>query len=342
MRSSISSSNDRLPRGGWLRTWVVAALLVAVPIAGWEILWRARGFTPEVKAVDEAWILSMLRLPRASTVVVGTSRIRSALDPDAFRRAYGGGAPVNLALPGSSPIPVLEYVADSTAFAGLMIVELMPMYAFQADQGAAQEVTDLLRRYRNDRVSPARLSENWLRVHLLRHFLFREPPLLPKRFILTAIKGGKPELGVGRMRPDGFSPRNQRRLVATRAWSAAEGFLTHDFSWFAQVRPPTDSAFGVVEGRINRAADRIMARGGHVVLLYMPGCGERLRREESLYPRARYWNRLADSTRAIAIATEDYPPLSRFACFDGSHLDAADAPVFAANLGRELRARIPR
>src|SRR6185369_8609212 len=136
----------------------------------------------------------------------------SALDPDAFRGAFGGGRPLNLALPGSSPIPVMEYLADSTRFDGLLIAELMPLYAFEAAQTSAQQVTDLLAQYRRDRVSPARLSEDWLRVHLLRHVLFREPQLLPMRFAMSAIAGKRPEPVIGRTRPDGFAPRDERSL----------------------------------------------------------------------------------------------------------------------------------
>jgi hypothetical protein len=315
-------------------------LLVVLPIGAWEVYWRAQGFHPEVKGVDEAWILNMYQVPTASTVVLGTSRIRSALDPDAFRRTFGGDKPLNLALPGSSPIPVMEYLADSTRFDGLLIVELMPLYAFEASQTSAQQVTDLLAQYRRDRVSPARLSENWLRVHLLRHVLFREPQLLPERFVLSAIAGKKPEPVIGRTRPDGFAPRDQRSLLRTKRWAPGEGFLDHDFGWFNAVKAPDDSAFLAIAGRINRSADRIMARGGKVVLLYMPGCGERLRIENRIYPRARYWDRLAQATHAVAIATEDYPALSGFECYDGSHLDATDAPKFAAALGSELRGRL--
>ena len=81
------------------------------------------------------------------------------------------------------------------------------------------------------------------------------------------------------------------------------------------------------------AADRILQRGGTVVLLYMAGCGARREFEERLFPRAQYWDPLAHGTHAIAIATEDYPALSQFDCFDGSHIDAADSRAWATALG---------
>ncbi len=189
MRSSTSSSNDRLPRGGWGRTWTVTALLVVIPLAIWEVWWRAHGFLPEVVAVDESWILAMDKVPRATAVVLGTSRIQAALDPDAFRREVGGAPIVNLALPGTSPIQVLEYLADSTRYAGLVIVEILPFYVFDADQSGSRLTARLIDRYARDRVSPGRLTENWLSVHLLQHIVFRTAPLLPAR-LATTLRGG--------------------------------------------------------------------------------------------------------------------------------------------------------
>jgi len=334
VRQSSSSSNDRLPRGGWVLTWALTALYVITPLAGLELWWRGHGFGPEVQAVDQAWIVNWHRLPRLTTIALGTSRIRAALDPVAFQHVAGGTRPVNFALPGSSPIPVLEYLADSTDYRGVVIVELLPLMAFEATQAASERVASLLERYAREHVSPGRLSENWLEVHLIRHLVFRAPQLLPVRLINTLSKGGVIQPTIGRMRPDGFAPRDQRSLRVTRAWDPVMGFAGHDYGWMRAVHPSTDAEFAVLKDRINRASDRILARGGTVVLLFMAACGERLGIEERLYPRSRYWDVLARATNALAIATPDYPGLSRFECFDGSHLDAADAPAFATALAR--------
>lgn len=92
---------------------------------------------------------------------------------------------------------------------------------------------------------------------------------------------------------------------------------------------PTAAEFAALKDRINRAVEGIQRRGGTVVLLYMVACGERRQVEEGLFPRWKYWDQLASQTRALAIATEDYP--------DGSHLDAADTPAWSAALGRVIQ-----
>jgi len=300
----------------------------------WELWWRTHGFAPGVQAFDESWIMALHKVPHATTVVLGTSRIQAALDPEAFRRVAGGAPPVNLALPGNSPIPLLEYLADSARFTGLVIVEVLPLYAFDAEQGGAQRVAGLITRYARDRVSPARLTENWLRVHVLQHLVFRVPQLLPVRLFTTVREGGTITPGVMR-HADRFAPIYQRQLPAQQGWDSIEGFHGLRYPGVERPgRPANDEEYAALKGRLLGAADRIVDHGGTVVLLYMAACGERRRIEERRYPRARYWDPLTGQTRAIAIATEDYPELSQFACWDGSHLDAADAPVFAAALAR--------
>jgi hypothetical protein len=339
VRSSTSSSNDRLPRGGWGRTWVLTLALALVPLAGLEAWWRVHGFSSEVQSLDDAWVVNLYRLPRVTTVALGTSRIRAALDPDAYRSAAGGLPAINLALPGGSPIPVLEYLADSTGYAGTVIVELLPLTAFDSAQAGAAQFEKLLRQYARERVSPGKLSEAWLEVHALQHLVFREPQLLPVRLVTTLRQGGAIQPTIDRMRPDGFAPRDQRRLRSTQAWDPVMGFAGHNYRWMEGVRPASEAQFARLSGRIDRASDRILRRGGTVVLLHMTACGERRDIEERLYPRARYWDVLARETHAIAIATEDFAELSHFDCFDGSHLDAADTPAFSKALGRLVRSR---
>jgi len=334
VRSSTSSSNDRLPRGGWRRTWLVTLLLVVVPLAGWEAWWRARGFTPGIEAADESWVLALHRVPRATTVVLGSSRIEAALDPVAYRRVVGGVPPVNLALPFSSPLPLLEYLADSTRYAGIVIAEILPLWAFDASKRGERRIAGLMARYRRDWISPARVSEDWLQVNLLGHVVLRTAQLLPWRLLATLRAGGALVPGYAQLHADRFAPLNQRALRPGRTWDSIEGFRTPLTPWVRYGgRPATLAEYAAFRQRIVGAVNRIVDRGGTVVLLYMTGCGERRRVEERRYPRASYWDPLATGARAMVIASEDYPQLSHFDCFDGSHLDVADAPAFAAALG---------
>lgn len=338
MRSSTSSSNDRLPTGGWPRTWAVALLLALSPLAGWEAFWRASGYRPNVQAEDEAWVLAFRRIPNATTVVLGTSRIQAVLDPEPFREVLGGTAPVNLALPEGSPLPILEFLADSTSYARLLIVELLPLYAFDGNAGQSRQSVQLLARYRRMRSSPASLAEAYLRVYGMWFLVFRSPQLLPTRLITTLRTGGRPWPNGRHMRPNRFAPVAQRSLLAVRAWSRQTGLQGLTYPHTTRFgRPATDAEFATLTARIDRAVNRIIDRGGQVVLVNLAACGERGDIERARYPRARYWDRLAQQTRAIALTSEDYPSLSRFDCWDGSHIEAQDAPAYARALATIMR-----
>lgn len=341
MLSSTSSSDDRLPVGGWPRAWLVAALLVVLPLAGWEAFWRARGFRPQVDAVDESWFLAMEAVPTATTVALGTSRIQAALDPEAYASTAGGDPPVSLALPGNSPIPVLEHIAERTDYAGTVLVEVLPLFVFDGTRKPEERSRELLARHTTRRVSLARRSEDWLAVHGLSHLVFRAPALLPARFASTVAGGESPLPNRIVMRPDRFGPVSMRAMRHLRGGDpdAKAAGETYPIARRAG-RPATDEELDAFIVRIEEAVRPIQARGGRVVLVYMAAWGERRTIEESRYPRAKYWDRLVARTTAVAIATEDDAELSSIECPDGSHVDAEDAARYAARLGAIVRERL--
>lgn len=342
MRSSTSSSDERLPRGGWGRTWRITLALLLVLLGGWEIGLRLLGYYHQVYAADESWILAFARIPRATTVVLGTSRIQAALEPDAWRSVMGGSPPVDLALPGNSPLPVFEYLADSTDYRGLLVVEILPLEAFDATQQGAARGIGLIHRYNRDRVSPARMSESWLQVHLLQYLVFRSPELLPGFVVRQVGKGSLlPKHGMLHMRPDRFGPIEQHPLLATQPWDPRRGFYTigHEIAEHAG-RPASALEYAALVARYARAAATIRARGGTVAFVYLAACGSRLEIEERRYPRSVYWDPFVSRVPGIAVASEDVPELSRFDCWDGSHVDAADAGAFSRTLASVIKSRL--
>ena len=88
MHSSISSSNDRLPAGLWIRSWVLALAMTIAFLGSWEGMWRLRGFVPSMDAVEvDAWIVARRKVRADSTVLLGTSRLQSAVDPHEWASA---------------------------------------------------------------------------------------------------------------------------------------------------------------------------------------------------------------------------------------------------------------
>ncbi len=343
MRSSTSSSDERLPRGGWGRTWALTLAGVIALLGGLEIAERAAGNHAQVYAADESWILAFARLPRATTVVLGSSRIQAALEPSAWQQIMGGESPVDLALPGGSPLSVLEFLADSTRYRGLVVAEILPLEAFDATQAGGARALGLIRRYERDHISPASMSEDWLQVHLLQFFVFRSPELLPSETLKRLRSGGplQPKILRLHMHPDRFGPIYQQEHRAEQPWEPKRGFYTATHQLAERSgRVPTADEFQALLERYNHAAATIQARGGKVAFVYLAACGPRLEIEERRYPRHAFWDLFARSTPAIAIASQDIPQLNGFDCYDGSHIDAADAPAYSRALATAIRSRL--
>ena len=81
---------------------------------------------------------------------------------------------------------------------------------------------------------------------------------------------------------------------------------------------------------------RIESRGGRVVYVDTPITGGIRGIEEKRYPRAAYWDVLADRLPGRMFHSDDFPSLGRFVCPDESHLDFRDAAAFTTNLTRDL------
>lgn len=334
------SADARLPRGDGWRTILVALALVVLVLGSWELFWRSRGWTPTVEASQEGWILARGRIQPTSTVITGTSRIQGALDPDAWQAATGEKAPIQLALAGASPLPVLEDLAADSSFHGLVLAELLPFYTFDARLGAEEDTRNFLAAYREAQSSPAERWEAWFRTHVPNHFVFRRTKLLPHRF-RRAYKGNDLAPPQSYERSDRYHPiffsEQFRRTVAP-------GNL--DSMRFQNLKKTTRPATGAelerLHGRIRESATQIVARGGRVVLIHLDACGGRKIAESRLYPEAVYWAPLRKIPGITLIDSDDHPEIANLPCLDGSHIDATDAPAVTRFLARLIAAPSPR
>ena len=129
--SSISSSDPiggdtafrRMPRIDARVPLVVLALLAAL-IATMELRLAAHGIRPTAVDSEALWVRERARASRLgdrAVILVGASRIQTGIDLDVLR-ARTGLAPVQLAIDGSSFVPVLDGLARDPSIRGTVIV----------------------------------------------------------------------------------------------------------------------------------------------------------------------------------------------------------------------------
>src|SRR5882757_5026598 len=113
-----------MPANNLSRAAVFALLLVVLVIGGWEVYLRSKGVTISYDNGKELWAdkRAMVYEPSdKTTVFIGSSRIKFDLAVDTWQKETGRQA-VQLAIEGSSPIPVLTDLGNDPRFKGRLVV----------------------------------------------------------------------------------------------------------------------------------------------------------------------------------------------------------------------------
>jgi hypothetical protein len=326
--SSTSSSDERLPRAPWLRTWALALALAVALLAGYEAFWRLRGVAPCLSDSPDLWALAR-RQVRArdpdAVVLLGASRFQVGLDLDALGRELGR-RPVQLAFIDSDFRPVLEHLSRDRSFRGVVVCDFYPgMLSERSTLGSRDGQAELVKHYEQRTVTT--LAECWLRLWCNAHLVSRRAELSLTNLAAHLKRGELPQ------------PQTRFRLRTDRSFWA-------DFS---RGKPATwDYApTGKVESdpqlvrrnlaRLEELVSRLRARGGRVVFVRMPSTGGVRALEDDKFPRASEWDVLAAQPWAVTVHHADHPELCGYDCPDHSHLDCCDAARFSRALGRVLK-----
>lgn len=312
--------------------WLVAATLALAALGGWELFWRSRGFRPTLEDSKELWTAERERADREGSralVLVGTSRFQLGIDPRVLGEQLPGQAVVQLALEGSPPLPVLKRLAEDERFHGRVLVEVLPT-AFFTLGGVWPDAR--LKDWLEFADAPSFVSpvELTLRTWLRSHFVFpisRVHPRVVAISLLNAHRLPLPEYAT--MRADRFRS----------AHYSAEDIETMSQRWKRMFRDaaiaPTaaqlDERLATVRGWVHA----IQQRGGDVFFVRMISSTPVLEIEDEVFPRDRYWNKLAQNG-LTGVEYRDLPGIDGLKCPEGSHLDADGAARFSRALGSYL------
>ncbi|MBN1763648.1 MAG: hypothetical protein JW860_00165 [Sedimentisphaerales bacterium] len=345
MPSSISSSNERCPRGPWLLTWLTGAGLAIVVLAGLELLFRALGHQPSVHDDQANWAFHRHRVYSQNgekvVVVLGASHILFGFVPSVFEEYFPNCRVVQLALVGRSPMAVLEDLAEDKKFNGTVICSIsegtnvLPHKWKDQQSNVDFYHNHYLRGWPIDeqinQVISARLQNNivildpWFKWYKLISHLARE------RSLNSLVPHRVANINIDRYYAADYTKcdkdiRAKNILDALRASYAQENLLPPE-EWLNEAM------------HIEPYVKKIHDRGGTVLFIRYITTDEHFRLDQKYYPRKEYWDSLAQYTQAHTIHFQDVPALTQFECPDTSHLDRRDAPRFTLELARELDRR---
>ena len=328
-----------IPAQPWARIFVAMLVLCALMLAGWEAYWRAWSGAPGYRNSNGEWAEQRRCIDQGeggSTVLIGSSRVLFDVQLPVWE-SIAGERPIQLAMEGTSPLPVMEDLAADPNFTGHLLVGVAPDIFFS---GFA---------YRGDVVpyfhkqGPSQRSGNWLSKHLLEPFLaFYDPDFA----LATVIKRQ-----AWPTRPGLHGRTTVRRLAVQEAdrnshmWSRLEtdpgyralarSIWAQDFDGPLPGMDTPEKKQKIIDAQIQRAVDaiaKLRARGVQVLFVRPPSAGGYYAFEQKELPRAISWDLLLQRTGAPGIHFEDHLELQGYDAPEWSHLSAAEAKRFTAAL----------
>jgi hypothetical protein len=332
-----------IPAQPWRLVSVGALILLLAMVAGWELYWRNFGVVPSYRNSDGQWADQRRRIDHGEgdkIVLIGASRMLFDIQLPVWEQA-SGERPIQLAMEGTSPVPVLEDLAADADFTGRLIIDVTP-HVFFANQAYRDQ---LLTYYRKQ--TPAQRIGDWLSMAFLEpNVAFYDPDYALGTIVQRQdwpVRPGVPMRIVPRKLVLHDLDRN------TYLWNKVENdpeyhalvreIWRRNFARpVAQVLPGMDTSEkkqAMIDAQIARSATAIATlrkRGVKVVFLRPPSDGPIHDFENRELPRETTWDLLLQRTGTPGIHFEDYAELQGYYLPEWSHLSASEANRFTAAL----------
>lgn len=350
MPLSTSNFERSVPGGNWATYFWATLVLTLVTLGGWDYYWRHVGYAPTLNDTSDLWADARTKLKASEpgrTVIIGSSRMLFDFDLDVYAQYFETEKPIQLSVVGTTPLLILEHLADDESFKGTLLCGVVPGLFFVPQGPPVEWAKNAIRRY--EQWAPSQRSGHWLGMQLEKRLAFLKQEDLTLNQLLASLEiPNRPNAQIPPQLPPYFQKMTKDRRA--RLWKAAtfDSPLANKIQqiWLPLFTPPppppgiTPEAFGEmymasVESYLERAhdaVDKIRNRGGQVVFIRCPSSGKVRELETQFSPRPVFWERVLARTGAPGIHFEDYPELSGFLCPEWSHLTDDDATQFTENL----------
>lgn len=314
--------------------------LVALALISWE--WRLRSQKIPIDYDDNSALWAdkrskAVKIPAdKATVFIGSSRIKYDLDIETWRKITGD-EPVQLAMEGTSPMPILEDLANDKSFKGKLVVDVTEGLFFSSDPGSLADPKKNVAFYKKQ--TPSEKVGFQLNRGLESQFLFLDRDIYSLNAFLDQRRiPSRPGVFVMPLFPKEFGRNSfdRQRIMMDQfmADTNLQNMVTGNWKFFASLNreepasgEKLDSFFTVIK----KFCDKIIARGGQVLFVRTPSSGPYWMAEQKGFPREKYWDKLLSNTGCPGIHFMDYPAIDHFVCPEWSHLNPTDAVIFTEN-----------
>lgn len=328
-----------IPVRPWRGISVAALALFFLMMTAWELYWRDFGVTPSYNNSDGEWARQRRRIDNGEggkMTFIGSSRVLFDVQLPVWEKLTGK-RPIQLAIEGTSPLPVLDDLVADANFTGPLLIDISPDVFFAGFSYRADVVP-----YFHDE-GPSRRIGTWLSMTFLEPWL----AFYDADFALATVvqrqdwpaRPGLPQRTTVRKLAEQDSDRN------TYMWSKVETDPEYRELvrgiWAQRLDKPLpkmetpEKAQKIFDEQIKRAVDaiaKLRERGVPVLFFRAPSTGMYYAFEQRELPRARTWDLLLQRTGVPGIHFEDYPELQGYDSPEWSHLSASEANRFTAAL----------
>ncbi|MBA2250194.1 MAG: hypothetical protein H0W12_08375 [Chitinophagaceae bacterium] len=323
-----------------LKASLLCGVILLLSFSCWELYLRGQGITATYDDGKELWSdkRAMVYEPSdKATVFIGASRNKYDID-QATWISLTGDHPIQLAMEGNSPLPVLDDLAKDKNFKGKLIIDVTEGLFFTTSPNNTSEPKERIAYYKKQ--TPAQ----W--------FSFRVNHVLESKFVFLDKDNFSLNALLGKIKVHNRSgvfafpdfPMEFQEVTFNRQNFMTDKFLTDttlqnkvkniwDFFRSINKEPPMSGVkLDSVLLAVKEDCDKIKGRGGQVIFVRTPSSGPYLAGKKMGFPRQKYWDRLLATTGCPGIHFEDYPAIAHFQCPEFSHLKTSDAIVFTKNL----------
>ena len=320
-----------IPAQPWRTMSLVVLVLVVLLTSLWEWKMRRLELVPgDVSDTFDPWARLRHQIDKKDVrvVIIGDSRILFDTDLDRVAQLTGV-RPIQLALPGSSGLPILEDIANDPHFKGLAIVGIAETAFFDTKHTVMRPKKALeLSRWE----SPSKRASYQIQLVISRGLAMLDDDYQLSTLIFhldpdwrRGVRGPYHDIWkVGVQNADGQTWL-WRRLEHDQQLSGHARAVLHElFPPF----PIDEKNIQEILVRTKTAVDKIRARGGDVVFVRPPSAPDLRAVEDKHTPRARAWDALLAYTNTKGIHSDDLPTVQNLTLPESSHLSQACATVF--------------
>jgi hypothetical protein len=316
---------------------LIAMAVFAIALAGWEAYWRDWGSEPAIRNSPGLWSIQRRRIDHGEgdrTVIIGSSRMLFDVQLPVWERV-GGERPIQLAIEGTSPLPVMEQLADDPDFTGRLVIGVAPDLFFTGFTYVSDKYELYPKETPSERVAQ-RLSMNllepWLAYYdedfalitVLKRQSWPTRPGVPAFMSVRKLAVSQADRGTHMWSKVEDDPEYAR--LCQRVWAQDFGEVPFESADVLQKK---------IAGEIDRAmkaAAKLRAKGVQMVFVRAPSDADYLAYEDRWFPRATTWDVLLEKTGVPGIHFEDHPAMQGLRLPEWSHLAAADAGKYTAAL----------